>query len=252
METSCQESLLIPITPQPGDRCAMCSISAVFFNDVRGNTLVHTIDTRKLYATHPRVSKELAALLQIPTLSDLLASEIDDEDEDDDDDDFSQNVNLVTMISSVLRDYSIDYGFNEFVANADDAGASEISFMLDEGKYAVGGNLPLLTPQLTELRDSEGPSLVIHNNSVFTESDFVGFRDVARGSKTRDTSKIGRMGLGSLCMYHWTDNPGILTGGTMMWLDPSGDSLPRRKWTGPRRGFRTSINKISRYVLDAH
>lgn len=227
----------------------MRGISSVFFNN-HGHALVHTNADGMLYAAHPRLSRELAARLQLRNLSDLLAEDIRvDDDDDDDDDDFSQKVNLTTMISAVLKDYSIEHSLNEFVANADDAGASGISFLIDESEHVVERSSRLLTPQLAKLRDAKGPSLVIHNDSVFTDRDFVGFRDVARGSKTNDVSKIGRMGLGSLCMYHWTDNPEIVTGGSMMWLDPSGESLPRRNNTGPRRGFRTSVASIHRYVF---
>lgn len=54
----------------------------------------------------------------------------------------------------------------EMVQNGDDARATTISFCLDQRSHPTAS---LLGPLLA---DFQGPALLVHNNSVFTEQDF--------------------------------------------------------------------------------
>jgi sacsin len=54
---------------------------------------------------------------------------------------------------------------------------------------------------------------------VFTENDFLGFKNLGQGSKEKDRGSIGQFGLGSQTMFHWTDCPMILSGSWMLILE---------------------------------
>ena len=80
----------------------------------------------------------------------------------------------------------------EFLANADDAGASEFAVVYDETHYPASR---LLSPGLAAW---QGPALCLFNNSLFTEEDWKNFKAVGESGKRDDDRKIGRFGLGVL------------------------------------------------------
>jgi len=207
-----------------------CHVDEVYFVDQVG---CHPRGSPR-HPAHSGISLELARSLGITMLSDLML------EDNEDPDDFSTSVDLRAFISSILKEYSLDYSFNEFVANADDAGATEVIFMVDEQTYAKSS---LLNGQLSSLH--EVPALLIQNNSVFSQSDLDGIRKVGVGSKTNQPRKIGRMGVGILSMYYWTDFPCLLTGGNMIWFDPSGQKLPKHRGR-QRNGLMLPISEVRR------
>ena len=185
------------------------------------------------HQAHPGVSHELATSLGITMLSELML-----EEDNEDPDDFSPSVDMRAFVSATLKEYSFKYSFNEFVANADDAGASEITFTIDEQLYPKKS---LVNGQLSSLH--ELPALLVQNDSVFSPADLGGIRKVGVGSKAHEPQKIGRMGVGILSMYFWTDLPCLLTGENMIWFDPSGHNLP--KYRGRQRnGIKIPISRV--------
>lgn len=55
----------------------------------------------------------------------------------------------------------------ELVQNADDSGATRLAFCLDKRQHAAMSTLgPAMAPW-------QGPALLVYNNSVFSEQDFV-------------------------------------------------------------------------------
>ena len=192
-------------------------VNKVFFDDIH-TAATFLLTGGKKYPTHAGISRLLANRLRLSILSDIRSDCIGLEDEED----FSQAEDFTTRIRGVLRDYDIAYSFSEFVANADDAKATEVTFMLDEASHPAEH---LLAPQLAQFQ--RGPALLIHNNAVFTDDDFRGLKDVGMGSKIDQLDKIGRMGLGALSMYHFTQVPTLLSGNRIVILDPSREHLPR-------------------------
>jgi hypothetical protein len=190
-------------------------VDEVYFADRLLGDVYHPRNLSRRKA-HQDISPQLAARLGITMLSELILEEVNE-----DPDDFSQSVDLRAFISTTLREYSFQYSFNEFVANADDAMASEVVIMIDEQCYSKKS---LLNRRLNRLHDV--PALLIQNDSVFSRDDLHGIRKVGVGSKAREPQKIGRMGVGILSMYYWTDLPCLLTGENMIWFDPGGHSLP--------------------------
>lgn len=87
--------------------------------------------------------------------------------------------------------------FYELVQNADDAGATEVSFMLDCRDY---GTSSLLGPKMA---DWQGPALLCHNNAVFTKEDFNNLSRIGQGSKLDKISATG-VGLHHSCSSQCT------------------------------------------------
>jgi len=85
----------------------------------------------------------------------------------------------------------------EWLANADDAKASEFAIVLDTTTY---GNSTLIDKKM---QDWQEPSLMIYNNSKFKDQDWNGFTEkVGNSVKKENTDTIGTCGL---TMYHFTD-----------------------------------------------
>lgn len=128
-------------------------IGDVNFNDDASLSVVDEV-----FYTDPRISRDLADKLGIEPLSErvrkghLQIADIDDEDE------FIQEEKAATNISDDLERYTVSATFREYLANADDAGATEIHWLLEKGSYPIGN---LLTE---ELRDLQGSALIVHNN----------------------------------------------------------------------------------------
>ena len=110
--------------------------------------------------THPEVSTDLVRRLGVEDSLER-AIRLNIESETDDEEDYTPREKLETNITDTLSRYSVSDTFNEFLANADDAGATSISWILDEcndGSYASSS---LLT---SELERFQGSALLVHNN----------------------------------------------------------------------------------------
>ena len=99
----------------------------------------------------------------------------------------------------------------ELLQNADDAGATEMSVMLDQRPPHAG-----LPPEFASLC---GPALLVRNNSPFRlasevgveHDDFTALCDVAGGHKRALATAAGRFGIGFNSVYFLTDQPVIFS-----------------------------------------
>ena len=124
--------------------------------------------------------------------------------------DYGQHEDLCDRLRSILCKYPADYSIlNEFVQNADDAGATEILFVLDHRKFSKKKLFPSKHKKWQELQ--EMPALLVVNNSEFTENDIKGIAKLGRGGKRGSTDTIGRFGIGFNVAYHVTDCPSFVT-----------------------------------------
>jgi sacsin len=131
--------------------------------------------------------------------------------------DFGQKVDLTASIRNILRNYPEGTAIlKELVQNADDAGAKSISFCLDARTHASSK----LAGQ--SLAQFQGPSLLVHNDAIFTENDFQSIQRIGDSLKKTDTqkSKIGRFGIGFNSVYHITDLPSFISSSYLVMLDP--------------------------------
>ena len=153
------------------------------------------------------VERRLALKLGLSFLSDLVGKP-------DDDGLLEMREDLTTRISSVLVKYTEKQALMEFLANAADAEATEFGVTLDTTQYPFQGNYQFITEGLKELYSCSSPSLILHNDSIFTSSDWKGICSIGSGSKKESMNgklKIGRFGLGALSMFYFTEVPQTLT-----------------------------------------
>ena len=72
------------------------------------------------------------------------------------------------------------------VQNADDAGATKVTFCLDHRQH---GTASLAYEKLAPF---QGPALYVHNNSVFSEADFQSISRIGDSGKREQTGKTGK------------------------------------------------------------
>ena len=172
--------------------------------------------------SHSRVSKTLAYRCSIPKSPGDLAeaqylsgADIFEE--------YSQEESIVNRISKTIKESSLWSSFNEFVANAEDCGtATKAHWILDSDK----SKFPTINLLCEALGEWQTPAVYFYNDGVFTDPDFNALVTVGMGSKSGDSSKIGKYGLGSLTMYLFTDIPSMISGEYFIIFDPTRQYLP--------------------------
>ena len=134
---------------------------------------------------------------------------------------FKQSESLCNRLCRIMQNYSNDMDvFKELIQNADDAGSSEIHFILDLRNLTRNH---VFDKQWERLLD---PALLVFNDSYFTSRDIEGIQRLGEGSKRNANSKIGKFGVGFNCVYKLTDYPTFLTqvdgwgNGNLCLLDP--------------------------------
>ncbi|TYH39166.1 hypothetical protein ES332_D12G162000v1 [Gossypium tomentosum] len=154
---------------------------------------------------------------------------------------FGQHEALTTRLKHILEMYADGPGILfELVQNAEDSGASEVTFLLDKTQY---GTSSILSP---EMADWQGPALYCFNNSVFSPQDLYAISRIGQESKLEKPFAIGRFGLGFNCVYHFTDIPTFVSGENIVMFDPHASNLPGISPSHP--GLR--IKFVGRKVLE--
>ncbi|KAH9612108.1 hypothetical protein KSS87_002588 [Heliosperma pusillum] len=134
---------------------------------------------------------------------------------------FGQHEALTTRLKHILEMYADGPGILfELVQNAEDAGASEVNFLLDKTQH---GTSSLLSP---EMADWQGPALYCYNDSIFSPQDLYAISRIGQDSKLEKPFAIGRFGLGFNCVYHFTDIPSFVSGENIVMFDPHAQNLP--------------------------
>ncbi|KAL3671864.1 hypothetical protein V7S43_002532 [Phytophthora oleae] len=145
-------------------------------------------------------------------------------------DDFGQKIDLTVRIREILRNYPEGTSiFKEMVQNADDAGASEVNLCLDYRQHVASGLA------YEKLASFQGPSLLVHNNAMFTDADFQSIQRIGDSLK-KDNSKgwkTGRFGVGFNSVYHVTDLPAFVSGSQLVFFDPQACHLPNVNPSNP-------------------
>ncbi|THH29385.1 hypothetical protein EUX98_g4794 [Antrodiella citrinella] len=140
------------------------------------------------------VKSNLATKLGVHTLSSLELERVTLDDGDVFED-------LTTRISDVLKQYTEGQAFNEFLANAADAGAKQFDLALDKRQYPTSG---LMSDEMVPFQTC--PALIVYNNSTFSDEDWIGIKSVGVGGKRSRSEAIGKFGLGSLTMFHFSES----------------------------------------------
>ncbi|KAF5349962.1 hypothetical protein D9756_009229 [Leucocoprinus leucothites] len=194
-------SLIIPDT-----QGTLRPFEMICYNDVGSRACL--VDVGNNFLAHPEISDSLAERLALRRLG-LINSGNSVDDELDMGEDF------VTTIRNRLREYTDSQLLLEFLANASDAGATEFNILLDE---KVSPTNALISSHCRSFQDV--PALVVHNNSVFTNDDFIGILRTGIGGKSGKMDSIGQFGLGALTMFHVTELAMIVSGDQVLFLNP--------------------------------
>ncbi|XP_038062187.1 sacsin-like [Patiria miniata] len=114
--------------------------------------------------------------------------------------------------------------FNELIQNADDAGATEVKFLLDwrDNKHTAHNLLG------EGMKTCHGPALWAYNDGVFSKDDITNICNIAAQSKKDQLDKVGRFGLGFTSVYHLTDVPSVVSGPYVLICDPRTTHLGSR------------------------
>ena len=124
------------------------------------------------------------------------------------------------------------------IQNADDAGANVVRVLLDENAYATES---LLSPSMARL---QGPAVLVFNDAIFAETDFRSLARIGQATKLEKLATTGayslivlscfnslycvtgRFGLGFNAVYHLTDVPSFVSGGSLVFFDPHTSYVP--------------------------
>lgn len=118
--------------------------------------------------------------------------------------------NLASQLGDLSSHESLIY---ELIQNADDAGATEMSFDLSGTTVVVSNNAAFSACQ-----DPEGPDCTRPTKPM---CDFHSFREVASGNKSHQVDTTGAFGIGFTAVYRICDHPEILSRGLHWILDES-------------------------------
>ena len=182
-------------------------------------------DVSKFTFVHERVDADLAKYFEVKPLSAMIAP--------------SEKLHLnytlagqherVTQrIRHIVQDYETNIDiFKELIQNADDAGATEVKFLIDWRKH------PSSSLFAEELKPWQGPSLLAFNNATFSDQDFQHICQVAGETKRSDPLKTGRFGVGFCAAYQVTDLPSFISRRYFTIFDPHttylGDRVSHRQ-----------------------
>lgn len=136
-----------------------------------------------------------------------------------------------------------DAVIKELIQNADDAGATEISVVLDERIAPEGfGN---------EFKKITAQALLIKNNAPFKKakemddgglSDFDALCDVASGHKRSQSIAAGRFGIGFNSVYFFSDTPLIFSRREVHLFDPNHHLFKGNGWEFPLEEFKSEAS----------
>ncbi|KAJ3689238.1 hypothetical protein LUZ61_018402 [Rhynchospora tenuis] len=215
----------------PDSTSRMCPSTDLVFNDAPwlldpGDTSGATMGT-KTYVhnfVHGNISNDVAEKLGVRSLRRSLLAESADSMNltlSGVAEAFGQHEALTTRLKHIIDMYADGPGILfELVQNAEDAGASEVVFLLDNTQY---GTSSILSPEMAEW---QGPALYCFNDSVFSPQDLYAISRIGQDSKLDKPFSIGRFGLGFNCVYHFTDMPGFVSGENIVIFDPHAFYLP--------------------------
>ena len=215
LNTVQRESICVPIEHT---FLKLCNIKERLHHEYLDGLTISDVKQYKI--THRDLGSKNNMIFEIPDL----VSEILSEGENNLFEDWGQTEPLTLRLKQLLKDYEDGLPiFKELIQNADDAEATEISFLYDERS-----NEHLKSSVINQsMKQWHGPALWVYNDAVFTKEDFENIRRLNACTKESDTTKIGKFGLGFNAVYHLTDVPCFLSGNYVVYFDPHSKYLGR-------------------------
>ena len=177
----------------PDGQCILRPYTEIYFNDIAERASL--IPAENHFIAHSLVDDTLARKLNLARLGlrfvDLNIPGVD------------MGEKPLTTVRNTLRQYTEQQFLTEFVANACDANATKLTFLVNEFYSNPSGNTGLLSPTMQKFFNC--PSLVVYNNAKFSDQDFAGICRTSIGGKEGMSDTIGQFGLGALTMFHITE-----------------------------------------------
>ncbi|CAG2185739.1 Sacsin [Mytilus edulis] len=125
---------------------------------------------------------------------------------------FNETSSLLKQLQNIMGEYPDDIQIlYELAQNAEDAKATAMKIMFDSRKIDPGGSYG---------KYLKSPALCVYNNSVLEEDDWDGIASVYLSHKENIAYKIGRYGQGFKSVFHITDSPVIISGHSVLVIDP--------------------------------
>ncbi|XP_028817389.1 sacsin isoform X2 [Denticeps clupeoides] len=192
---------------KPIHECTYCDIKVDDLNDLLEDA------SEPIILVHDDIPMKTAEWLKVPCLSTRLINPENLGFEQS-----GQREPLTVRIKNILEEYpSVSDIFKELLQNADDANATECSFLIDMRKnHDIRENL--LDPGMVICH---GPALWSFNNSVFSDTDFLNITRLGGSMKRCEADKVGKFGIGFNSVYHVTDIPIIMSREFMIMFDPN-------------------------------
>ena len=135
--------------------------------------------------------------------------------DDEEEEPFEQSERRTVRLKGLIRNYPRGIGIvKEFLQNADDAGATRLSVVMDWRCHTLEG---LPDPRMAALL---GPALLISNDKPFTDEDLSAIQRIGEGVRREAGPKIGRFGYGFNTAYNVTDYPSFVTRERAYCFDP--------------------------------
>ncbi|XP_028446258.1 sacsin [Perca flavescens] len=208
-----QDDFPVPVLVE-GEQHTLKPLSTAVFCDVSKNGLKELkYSQEEIHVVHEEIPKAAAEWFNIRFLSSyILDPELVGIEQ------YGQSEPITTRIKNILKEYDEESDiFKELIQNAEDAGAEACKFLVD---FRVHKDAPesLIDPDMTLC---QGPCLWAFNNEQFTPEDWKNIVRVGSASKENKVKKIGKFGLGFNTVYHVTDVPSILSGSSLLILDPN-------------------------------
>ncbi|XDV31217.1 hypothetical protein PO909_033959, partial [Leuciscus waleckii] len=200
-------------TLQSLSKTVFCDISAEGLDDLKQ-------DNEEFYVIHEEVLPITAKWLKVPFLSTRILKPqfIQAEQESFGIEQCGQSEPITQRIKNILKEYDEESDiFKEMLQNAEDAGATTCKFLLDFRKHKD----PPETLFDHGMAFCNGPCLWIFNNKLFSQEDWRNIVKVGSASKEKKVEMVGKFGLGFNTVYHVSDIPSILSGKTLLILDPN-------------------------------
>ena len=183
--------------------------TSLLVNDYDDKPLpTHSPELRNRYFIHGHVSKELATAFKVACRRKEKVETFTKA--------YGQKQELTATISKIIKNSlsEVRMILLELIQNADDAGASSLTFAIDSSTY---GKHSLFSESMSSW---QGPALLVHNNAKFTDEDFHNLAAVGGAHKLDSAVKTGRFGIGFCGVYKITDLPSIVSGDKLVILDP--------------------------------
>ena len=207
---------------------------------------------KNYHYVHNSIPRHMAELLGVRLVRSKILDQFVNENVHFQGVEFGQREELTRRIQNIIRDYPFDITLlKELLQNADDAKAKKLHIILDKRTH---GKNSLISENWQKL---QGPSLLVWNDSIFSEKDLKGIQQLGLGSKRSESETIGQYGIGFNVVYHLTDCPSFITGGETlcimdphcMYADRATSLSPGRMYTNLSEGFWEHFEDMSSTYL---